>query len=292
MMSVQTVVPHQDLLSLITKERLYGHTYMDATEKKEFQAKRYDEVMSELKHTSLEPADRELFAQALSKLYVGVPLCKYTYSDEVKGELFDNNSLVGKWEVVPKGVQRFRSELPDIISMMKPLYSPTSPFVYMPATPFSAPFIPFSITDIKMLNKTTTRATFVFPFDHQLFADAHYRVRWLMEQTDWRIELTVDKEKQSPQMLKIRLAQPVKKRMRYSFDKVEVSMNFTYIESCEFHALTSLSLKIEGWAFSHGKVEEEKTDTYSNIECNRPLVYLHPHTTRVNFLDHISYRQD
>lgn len=291
-MSVLNVVPHEDLLSLIKRERLYGHAYMDTRKKEEFQEKRFQEVLSELKHTSLKSADRELFARALSKLYVGVPLCKYTYSDEVRGELFDNNSLVGKWEVVPKGVQRFRSELPDKISMMKPLYSPTSPFVYIPATPFSAPLIPFSITDIKVLNKTSTQVIFIFPFDHQLFAAAHYRVRWLMEQTDWRIELTVDKEEQSPQMMKIRLAEPVKKRMRYSFDKVDVSMNFTYIENCEFHALTSLSLRIEGWVFAQGKVEEEKTDTYSNIECDRPLVYLLPHTPRVNFLNHISYRQD
>lgn len=287
MVSVQKVIPHQDMLTFVTKELQYGEKAIGVREKEEFQEKKYKHVLSELKRSSLKPADSELLAKALSKLYAGVPLCTYTYSDEVTGELFEENSEVGKWTVVPSGTHRFRSELPVARELRKPLNTSMSPFIYVPG-------IPFRVTEGAILNETDTLVTFSFPLDHQLFEQTHPRIRswirFLIQHTDWRVKVSVDKEQQTPHMIKIGLAEPVRKRMRYNFDKFEISMKFAGTEDCECHALTSLSIRIEGWVFSLGKVEEEKTDTYSNIVCDRPLVYLLPHTPRVRFLDHISYR--
>ncbi|MCY3541279.1 MAG: hypothetical protein OXH31_05155 [Gammaproteobacteria bacterium] len=287
MMSVQHVASHQDLLSLVTRELLYGHAYMNTFEKEKFQEKRYQEVLSELKLTALTPADQELLAQAFSKLYVGVPLSNYTYADVVKGEFSNKNEWVGNWEIVPDGAHKLQVERPDGFRPSKPLYSATSPFIYFPA-------VPFSLMDGTTSKQSETMTTFTFPLDRQLFAEAPSLIRWVTELTDWMIEFTVDKQKQTPLAIKIRLAEPVRKRGRYSFDRVDVNMSFTYIESCEVHARTSLSIKINGRVFSVGKVEEEITDTYSNIVCDRPLVYLHPHSPQsghtAHFLGHISLR--
>ena len=284
MVSVQNIAPHEDWQSFITKELRDGTFALATRDKEEFQEMRYQEVLSELESTSLMPTDQKMLAQALSKLYVGIPLSTYTHSDVVKGEFSKNNELVGNWEIVPNGTHRFRVEPPNESRLRKPIYAPTSPFIYFPA-------VPFKLTEGTLSNQSETMTTFLFPLDRQLFAEAPFLIRWVTELTDWMIEFTIDTQNQSPQTIKIRLAEPVRKRGRYSFDRVDVSMNFKYIESCELYARTSLSVKINGRVLSVGRVDEEITDTYSDIECDRPLVYLHPYSPntgqRAHFLDHL-----
>ena len=277
------VVPQQELGSLLLREAQYGYATFDANKKNEYRETRYNDVVSKLSHTSITAEHQELLAHALSKVYVGIPLCSYTSSHEIQGKIFEDPGNSGKWNVLRRRVQRFSGELPEGTEFIsKPLYSPMSPFVYIPA-------IPFSLEEGTVVKKTSNAVTFSFPLDTLLFAHsrANAWIQWLSDQADWVIEFKVDKELQAPQTLKFRLAKAVKKRMQYSIDTVDVTMAFSYIEQCKIHALTSFKVRIEGSAAFRGKFVEEKRDSYTDIKCKIPPEYLHPYTPKVNFLDHI-----
>ena len=285
--SGQNIVAQQDVKTPAEREVQRGFVTMNTQQKDEYRDECYKNILSELNQTSFAAAHQELLAQALSKMYVGIPVCAYTYSYETQGELFKEVDVVGdlgmdgRWSVLPRGIQDYISELPEGWQFRrKPLYPPTSPFVYIPA-------IPFSFSDGTVSKEASTTAAFSFPLDNLLFVHSHRRVEWLAKQADWNIELTIDKDGQAPKALNFLLAEPVKNPMRYSFDVVEISMKYTFVENCEFHALTSLTVRIEGSALTRGKFVEEKSDSYTDIECEQPLVYLHPNTPRVTFLDHI-----
>lgn len=279
----QQVVPQRDFGSLLLRELRSGYATFDVESKNEYRMTRYNDVVSGLNQTSFAKEHQELLAQALSKLYVGIPVCSYVSSHEVQGDLFEESSESGKWKVTRKLGQRFAGELPDgWISHSKPLRSPMSPFVYIPA-------IPFSLAEGSVAAETSKGVTFSFPLDTLLFAHARANrwIRWLADQADWVIEISVDKERQAPRTMKFRLLEPVRKRMQYSFNSVDVTMTYSYIENCKFHAMTSLTVRIEGTAAFRGKFVEEMKDSYIDIECESPLEYLHPYTPQTNFLDHI-----
>lgn len=285
--SGQNLSPQQDFAAPIATEKQRWFATMDTQRKEEYQEERYRDILAGLSETSFKAANQELLAQALSKTYVGVPVCTYVYSHESQGELFKDVddvgdlSMSGQWTVLSRGTQDFRSEMPEGFQFRtKPLSNPMSPFVYIPA-------IPFSLSDGRVLKETPSLMTFSFPLDTLLFKHSHRRIEWLAKQADWVVEFTVDKERQAPNTLKFRLSEPVKKPMRHSFNAVDINMKFNYLENCEFYARTSLTVRIEGSAITQGKFVEEMSDSYTDIECERPLVYLRPHKPRVSFLDHI-----
>ena len=158
---------------------------MNTQQKEEYREERFKNILSELNQTSFDPKYREMLAQALSKVYVGIPLCSYTYSYISQGEFFKEYDSVGdlgrdgRWSVLHRGSKTILGT-----TRRNAIQEKTTVFS---ASPLLIPAIPFSLTRDQFRMKI--RPSWSFPSPKTIWC-LHILPRVnACKQADWNIEL-------------------------------------------------------------------------------------------------------
>lgn len=273
--------PHQDKTP---GESDKWYETWDSDQMRKYRAERYQSILADVERTSLTTRHQRILAKALSKLYVGIPTCSYTAKSQSNGKLLEIFDSDGPWLVEAGGYQDFRGELGDAVWIRKPLISAQSPFPYVP-THF------FTFAKVAVENETKSHIKFAFSINKKILEQSReWSMEWVLAPATWVVEFTVDKERQAPETLHFFNEKPFNRHLAYNLTDVQLTLRYSYSESCDFHAMTSRALKIEGTVLSVGKVNEEVFDSYTDVNCESPTLYLHLQEPSVNFVDHVRLR--
>lgn len=247
---------------------------MDFEAMKIYRDGRYAELTESLANSNLSTKHQELVANAIAKMYVGIPVSSYeqtTRTDSLQDEPIERT-------------ERLRISVAGYIQR-EPAYTgyawsldANKPFKYFP---FDA-LVPE--TGI-LIDESDTAATFVFDF-HLPIEDLveDNMLSNLAKKMNWLFEITVSKAEQSPEVVFLKLEKPVRKRFLFKLSTFEIEMRYSFIASCGCHAVSKMKSEMKGSALIVGRLAEFIEITVSDVECKEPLQFLLPENYEASFL--------
>lgn len=236
-----------------------------------YRAERYKKAAGALASSSLKHEHMELVANAISKMFAGVPVSTYTESEREEGSSDESTESTANWIIGDDGRIQRENE-----SIFRQLNSP-SPFVVMPSVPFNA-------ASGRVLNESDTEATFVFDVDMKMDADDEGEFAGMADKMKWVAEVLVDKNEQAPKAFTMKLDKPLRKRFIFKITTLKIEWGYVFNEGCASHIVNRITTEMDGSAIGAGKLHQFTEATYSDIECEQPLRFLLPDDTESNFV--------
>lgn len=236
-----------------------------------YRAERYKKASKALASSSLKHEHMELVANAMSKMFVGVPVSTYTETEREESSEDESSESSANWSIGDDGRIQQENE-----SIYRDLNSP-SPFVSMPSVPFNA-------ESGKVLEESDLEATFVFDVDMKMNADDQGEFAGMADKMKWIAEVTVDKQDQAPKNFALKLAKPLRKRFIFKIDTLKIEWGYVFNEGCASYTVDRITTEMDGSAIVAGKLHQFTEATYTDIECEQPLRFLLPDDTESNFV--------
>lgn len=261
----------QELEAFVTNEVEF--TRLDTTEAiEEYRNERYTEVAEGLASSELSHPHIELLANAMSRMYLGVPVSSFTHTErEESSDEDENTESTAKWRVTEEGRIQHESEV------YSSSLDSSSPFV--PVFP-----IPFDAETGRVLDESISEAVFGFDVDMTKNSDVDDEFAGIAKKMKWVAEVTVNKIDQSPLSLVMKLTKPVRKRFLFKLTTLKMELHYSYIESCDGYAANRVAAEMKGSVIFAGKLHSFGESTFTDIECQKPIVRLVPEQTESNFL--------
>lgn len=257
----------------------------------EYRAERHRDAVELLEPSSLAQEHKELLANALSKVYMGIAVGSYTRtarvedSTEEESEENSNTWMVSETGVVHRDGEQVSNTLAGTIS--------DSPFQGGVAFAIIA-------ENIRLASESDTEATFVWDValsegaeameetadsldsDSEVAddvpiseADALRFVGGLFGKGKFVSEITVDKSDESVKSyVMLRLENTVRRRLLFKITSMVMDLHFSFIESCDGYAVHRSNFDMAGSALVVGKFAATETTTFTDIKCEQPLRYL------------------
>lgn len=241
-------------------------TVMDVEMMSSYRDERRAKIIAALRESELSTEHQELIAIALSKTFVGVPVCSFTHTELEEGMNVQKPSVqTSDWVV---------RDLGHVISKREPFIQKS----LNSQTPFpTLPLIPFDSKTGEVLRDDDTTAT--FKFNANVFAEVQSEDSMLgdlAQKMSIVFEVTVNKEDQSPKLLLFKLDKPVRKRFLFKLKSFEVQMHYSYIDSCDSFGMSHMLVTMEASALFAGRVSITNDSSFSNISCREPKRFLLP----------------
>ena len=251
-----------------------GDTFklMDIEAMNAYQEERRDKLIESLALSKLSTEHQELLANAMAKIYVGIPVSSYTHT--IRANSRDHEPIdSSQTSVVSAAGHIKRENASDIQSL-----DADSPFIYFPPTPFTP-------ETGKLIEESNSLAKFVFDFDLPMARESEGdMLSEMSEKMKWVIEITVNKTDHAPELVVLKLDKPVRKRFLFKLTTLRVEFHYSFIDSCSCFAVSRLSTEMKGSAIIVGRLDEISEKTYGDINCEQPLQYLLPEARKSGFL--------
>ena len=235
-----------------------------------YRDERYTKVAEGLAESKLSEEHQELLANAITEMYLGIPVSSYIHTEREESSREDPKDSSNQWTITEDGRIQHMSE-----SITYDLNSP-SPFVSLPPIPFEA-------ATGRVLEESDSEATFVFDMAMTMSADADEEFSGMAKQMKWVAEVMVGKNAQSPMSLVMKLEKPIRKRFLFKLTTMTMELHYSYVESCAGYSVNRLTVQVNGSVIFVGKLDEFAESTFSEIECTQPLVRLVPDQDESNF---------
>lgn len=230
------------------------------------------QIIEGLSSSALSEEHQELLASAMSKMYAGVPLSSFTHSErqESSGEEPTESSF--EYFVSEEGRIRHESEG----SSQSLNLTSTSPFMFLPLLPFDA-------ATGRVVEESDAEAMFVFDFDISMTDGENSDFGPLQDKMKWVTQVVVRKQDQSPKTLTMKLDKPVRARLRFRVKTISMTLDYTYIESCDGFAVNKTTMEMDASVIFMGKLQVFAESTFTDIECTDPILYLLPKEEETSF---------
>ena len=255
----------------------------------EYRALQREAAVELLEPSSLSQEHKELLANALSKVYMGIPVGSYTRtvrvedSTEEESEEHSSTWMVNESGVVHRDGEQVDYTLARAIS--------NSPFQGSMAFAIDA-------EKIRLARETDTEATFVWEIDMSegakameetadsldsevaedapmSEADAMRAVGGLFGKGKFVGEITVDRSDESVKhYVMLRLENTVRRRLLFKITSMVMDHHFSFIEDCDGYAVRRSNFDMAGSALVVGNFTSTETTTFTDITCEQPLRYL------------------
>lgn len=247
-------------------------TVMDIEAMNTYRDERRNAFVESLAKSTLSIEHQELVANAMAKMYVGVPVGSYTEAirtHNTRDEPFEST------EMLRVSVRGYIQE--ESLFFARSLDS-NSPFKYFP----SDPFVPETGN---LLDESDETATFLFDLaipiedsgENDMLAE-------FIENMNWLFEITVNKTKQTPELVVIKLEKPVRKRFLFKLSSVQLKLHYSFIESCDCFAINAMNMEIKASALVAGRLDQSTEIRFTDIECKDSVQFLLPDDIEASFL--------
>jgi len=247
-------------------------TLMDKQAMSVYRDERRTELIESLAQSKLTTEHQELIANAIAKIYVGIPVSSFTHHTKV---LSAHNEPVESSNTSHVSVAGHIQQ--DDLEYTSRLDS-NSPFMYFPPVPFVA-------ETGKLLKESDSSVTFQFDFEFPMDSeDEDEMMSEFADQMKWTIEISISKASEAPERITIDLAKPIRKRFLFKMTTIQMDFHFKYIDGCDCFAMNRMNMEMKGSALFVGKLDESFELTFTDINCEQPVQFLLPETTDFSFL--------
>ena len=256
----------------ITESEVEAFTVMDVTAMRAYRNERLETLADALTRSNLSAEHQGLVANAMAKVYVGVPVGSYTHTTRTHSSREDPTESTNTYHVRAAGhIQR------DNLEYKRSLDN-ASPFLYFPPVPFVA-------ESGKLLDKSDSSATFQFEFDLLMENEGEDDMMSdLTEKMKWLFEIRVNTVDQAPERLTVKLAKTVRQRFLFKLTKLQMDFDYTFIDSCGCYAVSKMSMQMKGSAIFVGRLDESAELSNTDISCEQPVQFLIPDELESSFL--------
>lgn len=237
-----------------------------------YRDERYREAIDGLASSKLSDEHQELLANAIAAMYIGVPLSSYTESEREESSDEEPTERSLRWVITGDGRIRHESESMSISHDLNTM----SPFVYFPPLPINA-------ATGRVLDESDSEASFVFDFDMPMDMGEDEDFSGLANKMNWVAEITVNMHDQSPKSFVLKLEKPVRIRFLFKIKTFKMELHYSNIESCAGYAVDRMQVEMDGSAIVVGKLYQFVESTFTDIECDQPVVRLVPLEAESNF---------
>ena len=257
---------------LIADPNTNAFTLMDDGAMIVYRDERRAKLVKSLALSKLSSEHQELIANAMAKVYVGIPVSSYTFSTKFESSQDENSESTNTSHVRAAGhIQRGSLEVYHSLDT-------NSPFLYFPPVPFES-------DTGKLLKESDEVAQFEFDYDFPVeVTDEDGMMSDVAEKMRWVFEFTVDRVDQSPVRITVKLVKPVRKLFRFKLSKVQLDIEYAFVDGCDCFGVSRLKQQMEGSALIGGKLEESFELTNTDITCEQPVQYLLPEATDSSFV--------
>lgn len=247
-------------------------TVMDVEAMTIYRDERQTELIESLANSTLSIEHQELVANAMAKMYVGVPVSSYkeaVRTHSIRDEPFESNEML---RVSVRGYIQTES-----LFFARSLNS-NSPFKYFPTDPFV-------LETGSLLDESDETATFLFDLAIPIEESGENDIlAEFIEKMNWLFEITVNKTEQTPELVVIKLEKPVRKRFLFKLSSVQLELQYSFIESCGCFAISKMSTDIRASALVAGRLDQSTEIRFTDVECKDPVQYLLPENIEASFL--------
>lgn len=228
------------------------------------QTERYEKLKEELKKSKFSEEHQDLIAIALSQSVVGAPISTYREESFVEGTDVDPTEEVQTLSILETGM------VEDDDSSSYSLNGAMTPFS-------SIAFFPLEPANGKTLNESDSDITFRFDVVVEVPEDeeAPEFVTNLFKKLKLAVDFTIDKESQSLKTSSFTLLKPFRKLFLFNFKQFNLTYNYEFNEDCGCMTISDRDVRMNGSMLILGKFFMRATVNYSDIECEKPLRYLH-----------------
>ena len=256
----------------ITESEVEAFTVMDVPAMRAYRNERLETLADALTRSNLSAEHQGLVANAMAKVYVGVPVSSYTHTTRTHSSKEDSTERTNTYQVRVSGhIQRdnleYTSSLDDAM-----------PFLYFSPVPF----VPESG---KLLDESDSTATFRFELDDLMENEGNDdMMSELAEKMKWLFEIQVNTVDQAPERLTVKLAKTVRQRFLFKLTKFQMDFDYMFIDSCGCYAVSKMSVQMKGSAIVVGRLDESVELSSTDISCEQPVQFLIPDELESSFL--------
>ena len=200
-------------------------TLMNVEAMNAYRDERRNLLAESLAQSDLSSEHQDIVANAMAKLYVGIPVSSYTYSARNTYLKYEPTETTANYLVSVDGHIGY-----DDVPFTHTL-TILSPFTYIP---------PDAIVSEsgKLLDETDSSATFAFDIEFELQNDIDEdMIAEISDKMKWDLEFTINKANQSPELVVIKLNKPVRKRFRFKIQSVRLEFHYSLVEKCDCFAV-------------------------------------------------------
>lgn len=241
-------------------------TVMDVDAMLTYRAERQAELEESLELSSLSVAHQEIIANAMAKLFVGIPLSSYTENSRDEQLQEETSEDADNWTIKADGHLHY-----EALQFFPRRLTTGTPFVFFHPVPFRPE------TGV-LADSTDTDVIFEFDADPSkidatigdgVLANFPMRSRLI-------VELIADKNNQTPKRITIKLPKPIRIPLILAIKKVSLQYDFSFIESCRCFAINRMKTQLDASLIFRGRELESNESTYTNFVCDQPLQFLLP----------------
>ena len=273
-------------------------TFLDSVETRNaFREERHEQAVEALATTSLSQEHQELLANAVGKMYLGIPVSSYTATE--RGESSDEDEPTeskNTWSIRETG--QFHNANESTVQGLR-AGAQNSPFHDLLGAEM------LRDESLKVLNESDSEITFVLDMDMSIAEEgseqeeSHDETQaepenesedvGLSDLEEFRqmgdmfgkgnfvSEITVDKLDESvASLVLMKLQKPLRRRFLFKITTLEMVFHFSYVESCDGYAVERQTFDMEGSALGAGKFFAASTLTFTDVACEKPVRYLLP----------------
>ena len=233
------------------------------------QAGLYHELKEKLHSSKLEETHQDLLAHALNKVVSKVPISTYRTRTITEQTGEDSEEVTQYFEVTDTGfVESANSESRVYLA------DATTPFTIdgdIPAEDFGKGRIltendsELTVRFIQDVNFPAEESSIDFLKDMPFLNDIQ-----------WAIELTINKNDQTLKTFSSYLARPIRKMFIFKVKTLKATYDFEYFENCNCVGVKQRRIEAAGSLIFVGRLVHKSTETYSEIACEQPVRYLAP----------------
>lgn len=235
-----------------------------------YRDERHLKVAEGLAESKLSEEHQELLANAITEMYLGIPLSSYTHLEREQNSREEPTDNSNQWIITEDGRIQHASE--SIVYNLNSM----SPFVFLPPIPFEA-------ATGRVLNESNSEATFAFDMSMTMGPETDEDFAGLAKQMKWIAEVVVEKQDMAPRSLVLKLEKPIRKRFLFKLTTMTMELHYSYIEGCKGYSVNRMTMELDGSVIFAGKLYQFVESTFTEIECSQPLVRLLPNETESNF---------
>ena len=263
----------EDVQALQTSEsESDAFTVMDIEAMSVYRDERRETLVEALTRSNLSAEHQELVANAMAKVYVGVPVSSYTHTTRTHSSKEDSLESTNTYHVrlaghIEREDHEYKSSLDNAV-----------PFLYFPPVPFVS-------ESAKLLDESDSNATFEFELALMMENEGEDGMMSdLADKMKWVFEIRVNTVNQAPERLTVKLANTVRQRFLFKLSKFQMDFDYSFIESCGCFAVNRMNTQIKGSAIIVGRLDESVVLTNTDISCEQPVQFLLPYTQESSFL--------
>lgn len=228
------------------------------------QTERYEKLKEELQKSQFSDEHQDLIAIALSQSVVGAPISTYREESFVEATDVDPTEEVQTLSILETGM------VEDDDSSSYSLNGAMTPFS-------SVAFFPLEPANGKILNENDSDITFRFDVILEVPEDeeAPEFVTNMLKKLKLAVDFKIDKESQTLKTSSFTLLKPFRKLFLFNFKQFNLTYNYEFNEDCGCMTISNRDVSMNASVLILGQLFLRATVNYSDIECEKPLRYLH-----------------